>query len=98
MTVSTFLIELAYLTSFTGVTTEAIKRLTNKEFKCPNLIAAAVAVVSSLLYCMANSIVRDISLTDEYVCYILGLTIMTWLSSMVGYDKVKQLILQIKGE
>lgn len=95
-----FLIKALFLISaLTSLTVEAIKKLLNgKEIKySSNLIAAIVAVVLTVAISIGYIIYESIAVTPQIVITIIALTYLSFLASTVGFDKVKQLINQLKG-
>lgn len=99
MTLDVFLILLLAVSSLTALFTEAIKKLMDETGKTyhPNLIAGAVAVVLSVAIDAAYVITTETVLNDKLAVYLIALVLLSWLSSMLGYDKIKQTIMQIKG-
>lgn len=59
-----------------------------------NLLAAIVSVVTAGLICTAYIILTETVLTPKVWVYIVAVTILSWLCAMVGYDKVKETLLQ----
>ena len=95
-----FLIKALFLISaLTSLTVEAIKKLLNgKEIKySSNLIAAIVAVVLTVAISIGYIIYESIAVTPQIVITIIALTYLSFLAATVGFDKVKQLINQLKG-
>lgn len=95
-----FLTLLFVCTVLTGLFTEAIKRILNEiELKCPpNVLAGFVAVSVSTMTAYAYAVDTGALLTDKMMVYLIALVLLSWLSAMVGYDKVVQAINQIKKQ
>ncbi len=99
MNVTTFLIMLSAFSVISSLVTEAIKKMINDK---ANLSYNIIALVSALLigsigtaiYYQLNAIPFD---TNNIICIIL-MGFASGLVSMVGYDKVKQSILQITNK
>lgn len=96
MTLNVFLILLAAFASVSGLITEAIKTLiSDKKNLSYNLLALSVAMivgcVGSIIYYVFYSIPFN---ANNIICIIL-MGFASGLVSMLGYDKVKQTILQI---
>lgn len=99
MNIGVFLTLLMVVSVFTGLFTEAVKAVLDslgKKFPSSNLLAGIVAVVLSVLICVAYSTLYDIPFTDKMAIYYVALVLLGWLSAMVGYDKVIQALTQIK--
>ena len=97
MTVSLFLTILTVASSITCLVTEAIKKSFNEAGKTysSNVIALINALI---LGCCGTSVVyirAGIPFTIQNGVCILLMGVAVWLSSMIGYDKVIQLIKQI---
>lgn len=100
MTFETFLILLLVITSFTTLFVEGIKKIleeSGKTYKA-NILAGVTAAVLSVLVSAGYVIITETILNDKMWVYLIALVLLSWLSSMLGYDKIKQTILQIKGQ
>ena len=97
MTTDIFLMLLMAVSVLTGLFTEAVKGVLDalgKKFPS-NILAGIVAVVLSVLVSVTFSVLYDVPVTEKItVCYV-ALTLLSWLSAMVGYDKVIQALTQI---
>ena len=96
VTINTFLLGLMVTSTMTGLVTEAIKKILSEHgvrYK-PNTLAGIVSVVLSAAISIAYIIVTSLEVTTAVVVCAAILTIMSWLCSMVGYDKVMQTIQQ----
>jgi hypothetical protein len=99
MTVEIFMILLTFFSVVTSLCTEAVKKICDafNAAYASNLIALAAAVfiggVGTLIYYVFNGI--EFSTTNHICIYLMMAA--NWLGSMVGYDKVKQLIFQLSG-
>lgn len=99
MNMEIFLMLLMAVSVFTGLFTEAVK-ICLDYFKVnfsSNLLAGAVAVVLSLLVSAAYMLLAEIAYTDKMMVYLIALVLLSWLSAMVGYDKVIQALMQVKN-
>ena len=98
MTTDIFLMLLMATSVLTGLFTEAVKSVLDVlglKFPSSNILAGIVAVVLSALVSVAFSVLYDIPATEKVaVCYV-ALALLSWLSAMVGYDKVVQALTQI---
>lgn len=99
MTVEVFMILLTFFSVITSLCTEAVKKVCDSigATYASNIIALAVAVfvggAGTAVYYAFNNI--EPTLTNM-ICIFLMMG-ANWLGSMVGYDKVKQAIIQIGG-
>ena len=93
-----FLLGLTVSSTLNGLVTQAIKMILDEMKKTyyPNLISAIVSVVLSGALGGGYFFVNDISFASKEVIYIVAMMFMSWLSAMVGYDKVVQAITQFK--
>lgn len=98
MTLEYFLLMLMIVSVFTGLVTEGIKTLLEEagESYKANLLVGGVAVALSLLVGVAYIILMEAQINSKMAVYLIALVLLSWLSAMVGYDKVIQSIGQIK--
>ena len=98
MTLEMFLLLLMVVSIFTGLVTEALKKLLDeaKEPYRPNLLAGGVAVALSAMIGAAYMILTETWFNEKMAVYLIALVLLSWLSAMVGYDKVIQALTQIK--
>ena len=100
MTLENFLLLLMIVSIFTGLVTEGIKKLleeSKKTYKA-NFLAGGVDVVLSVLVGSGYIILMDAQINSKMAVYLIALILLSWLSAMVGYDKVMQAIAQIRGK
>lgn len=91
-----FLMSLLVVSTFTSLTTEAVKNLLwswNKTYQS-NIIAGAVSIVLSLATGISYVCFKGITVTNQTVICIIALVFLSWLCAMVGYDKVIQAVSQ----
>lgn len=83
---------------FTGLFTEGIKKLLDEMTVKyhSNFLAGGVAVVLSTLVGAGYLILTETQINDKMAVYLIALVLLSWLASMVGYDKVIQAIAQLK--
>ena len=100
MTIETFLMLLLAVSVFTGLFTEAVKIVMDGlgAKYCSNVLAGGVAVILSVLVSAAYVVLTETAYNNKMMVYLIALTLLSWLSAMVGYDKVIQAILQIRGK
>lgn len=98
MNLQTFLLLLLIISTFTSLAVEGIKVLLEERQKSyyANTLAAVVSVVMSAVVGAAYIIIIDAQLTASMMIYLIALVFLSWLCSMVGYDKVIQAISQFK--
>lgn len=100
MSLELFLTALLVVSIFTGLFTQGLKILLDEagwKYKA-NLLAGAVAIVLAVFVGIAYQILAEAAITDKMMVYLIALVLLSWLSAMVGYDKVVQAISQIRGE
>lgn len=89
---------LAFISVLTSLTVEAIKKILNeKEIDySSNLLAMIVSVVLTIIVCILYVLYFSIPFTVQTVIIMIALTFLSFLSSTVGFDKIKQLLEQLK--
>lgn len=93
-----FLVALLASSTLSGIATEAMKKILsewNISYKS-NTLAGAVAFCVSIGVSVCYILANQVAMTNEYIAYAMILTFMSWLCSMVGYDKVVQTISQLQ--
>ena len=82
----------------TNITVEAIKKiLNNGDTKySSNLLAVIVAIVMAIAVCGTYLVMNGIAFTTKVVVEMLIMTYGSFLVATVGYDKVMQMINQLK--
>lgn len=103
MTMEVFLIGLMVIATMTGIVTEAIKEfLKERNIKYyANALAGYVSVGLSFALSIGYIIVTETAVNAKLIVYLIALVLLSWLSAMIGYDKVIQAISQfkkVKGE
>lgn len=100
MSLEVFLTMLTIVSVFTSLFTEGIKNVMEEKKKryAPNIIAGIVAIVLSLAVSIGYLILYDVVLTAKYIVVMVALVALAWLAAMVGYDKVIQALVQIRGK
>ena len=99
MDVSTFLSLLCGFATLSGIITEIVKQFfKHKEGTSYNLIAIIVGLIVGISGAYVYFSLSNTQLTDSFIIISILMGIGTALSSMVGYDKIKQLILQLTGK
>lgn len=82
----------------TNLTVEGIKKLLNETTikYSSNVLAAVVAVLMSCAVCVIYLIMNDVAFTLKVGVEVCILMHLSFLTSTVGYDKVIQMIQQIR--
>lgn len=98
MSLEVFLLCLLIVSTLTGLFTEAIKKWLDERGKkyYSNALAGYVAVALSIAVGIAYVILVGTALNAQMAVYLIALILLSWLSAMVGYDKVMQAIAQFK--
>jgi hypothetical protein len=97
---SGFLISaLAIISVLTSLTVEALKKIFNeKGIKySSNLLAVIVSVILTIAICIGFVLYTGVPFTIQEVIIMIALTFLSFLSSTVGFDKVKQMLEQLGG-
>lgn len=83
----------------TNLTVEGLKKLLNDTTikYSSNVLAAIVSVVVALAISVMYMIMQDAVFTPKIGVQIASIMYLSFLSSTVGYDKVIQMIAQIKN-
>ena len=91
------MILLSLVATLSSLLTEAIKKVFNLDGKkiSLNLLAAIVAVVTSLLVSFGYLILFDLSFTPKVCVYIVALCLLGFVTSTTSYDKIKETIKQL---
>jgi hypothetical protein len=92
ISVGSFLLLLCSL--FTGLIVEAIKKMWVVDK--PNVLAAIVSVVVGTAVPVSYIIVMEITINAPVILFIVSMVVLSWLSAMLGYDKVIQTINQLR--
>lgn len=98
MSMQVFLMLLFIVSVLVGLTVEAIKVISVKEDRATNLTAGITSVVISVFVGVFYCILAKVTFNAQIVIYLIALVFLSWLCSMVGYDKVVQTIKQIKDK
>ena len=98
MPISFLTTALLIVSVITNLTVEGIKKLLDEMTVKyhSNFLAGGVAVVLSTLVGAGYLILTETQINDKMAVYLIALVLLSWLASMVGYDKVIQAIAQLK--
>ena len=94
-----FLLMLMLTASMTTLITEALKKMLSDMHKSVpnNLLAGAASIVTSGGISAGYIILNEVQLNAATGVHIAALILLSWLCAMLGYDKVKQTLTQIRG-
>lgn len=98
MTVEAFIIMLAILSTATSLFTEAVKKFLDSiemKYAC-NIVALYCAVIVGMIGMASYYIFINAPVTITNITTAILMIIANWISAMVGYDKVIQVIKQIE--
>lgn len=97
MSLSVFLMLLLIVSTFTGLVTEAVKKLLHEKGKTyyANALAGYISAVLSIAVGAAYIILTGVAFDAQMAVYLIALLFLSWLAAMVGYDKVVQTITQM---
>lgn len=87
---------LALISVLTSLTVEALKKLLGDAKYSANLLAAIVSVILSIAVCLGYLIYTGTAFTAQVAVIIVAMTFLSFLASMVGFDKIRQLFEQLK--
>lgn len=98
VTFEVFLAGLLLVSMLTSLVTEAIKKLMSEYEAKPksNTLAAIAATVLSVLLGIGYGLMTNADFNVQYVISVLALSFLSWLCSMVGYDKVVAILQSLK--
>lgn len=94
-----FLMGLMAVSVLTGVATEALKKLldaVNAKYQS-NILSGLVALVLAVGVGVAYVVVMGLGFTPQIIVCLVFLVFASWLCAMIGYDKVVQVINQLKN-
>lgn len=94
--VSFFAAGLAALSVLTGLFTEAMKKLLENYVYSANILAAFMAVLVGVAYCIGYAVFKEVVVDSNYILSSIGLIACSWVGSMIGYDKIMQLFDQVR--
>ena len=99
MTVTMFLMLLSAFSVISGLVTECIKKLVNDKVNLSwNVTALVVALIIGSCGCFIYYQLSAITFTLNNIIYAILMGLASGLVSMIGYDKVKQAVLQIANK
>lgn len=93
-----FLTGLFFVSVLTTLTVEAIKKLIGDKPHNSNLLAAIVSTVLSICVAVFYVLYNGLAVNIQIILVTVAFAFFSWLASMVGFDKIKQLLEQFKKE
>lgn len=96
----TFLLGLMIISTFTSLVTEAIKKILSEHNKTysANTLAGMVSAVLSVGISVGYFVWTGTAFTSQSIICIIAMVVLSWLCSMIGYDKVVGVIGQFKNK
>lgn len=94
----TFLLGALIISTVTGLVTEAVKKILteHKVTYHANTLVGLIATILSAAMGVGYIMLSGVGFTSQTIIYLVILIFISWLCSMVGYDKVIQAIKQFK--
>lgn len=87
---------LACISILTSLTVEAIKKIVGDKIKISyNLLAAIIAIILTIAVSAGYLIYTGTAFTAQIAVIIIAMVFLSFLSSTVGFDKIKQMIEQL---
>lgn len=98
MTLSYITTAILAVALITNLTVEGIKKLLDETSikYSSNLLAAIISVIVAVCISVMYLIMNDITITAKIGVQIVAIMYLSFLASTVGYDKVIQMIEQLK--
>lgn len=100
ITLELFLVLLFAVSILTGLFVEGIKKFCSDFDHTPfppNVLSGIVAIVLSVFISIAYCVFMEVTLSVQLIIIFIALALLSWLCAMIGYDKVVQALMQIKG-
>ena len=93
-----FLLIMLITSTMTGLVTQAIKVIFNEHSITyrANTLAGVIAAILSAAISLGYCVITDVVFSANIIVCLVALVFLSWLGSMVGYDKVIQAISQFK--
>lgn len=99
MTITTFILLITVCSAASGILTEAIKtwfKNAGKNYSA-NLIALINAIVIGCGGTAFTYVLMNINFNLSNILCLILMSVIVWIGSMIGYDKIIQLATQIAG-
>jgi len=97
MNTGVLLTALAIVSALTTLTVQGIKKILDESGKTyrSNLLAGAVAIALSVACVIGYVLYYGQPFTEQVAVAMIAFAFLSWLCSMTGFDKIKQLIEQL---
>lgn len=98
MPIQVFLVMLLACSIFTSLIVEGLKKMLDnkgRQLASSNITVAVVAIVLALAVSVGYAFYVGLTFTVQYIICMVALCVLSWLCSMVGYDKVMQALGQL---
>lgn len=93
MSVEIFVYVIMAISIVTGLVVEALKMIIPRNDY--NIIAGFVAVILTVIAATGYALWNEILIDTKYIIFFTGVAFASWLSAMLGFDKIKQALIQI---
>lgn len=99
MSLNFLITALSVISIVTGFVVEGVKKLLNNtKFKySSNLLAVVVSVLITIIAAVAYIVINEIKFSSLILFEIIGMALLSFLVSTIGYDKVIQMLKQISS-
>ena len=99
MTISLFLTLVTVLSLAVSLIVEAVKKLFEgtKITYSTNVVVLIISIIVGVAGTAMSYIALGIPFTPPNIVCMLGMAVAVWVGSMLGYDKVLQMVEQIKN-
>lgn len=99
ISLQTFFLGLMITSALAGLVTEAVKKILKEHSIAyhANTLTGIVSAVLSIAVSACYILFTGIGFNSQTIIYAIALIFLSWLCSMVGYDKVVQTFTQIKA-
>ena len=89
---------LLIISILTALAVEGIKKILQEKNKSysANILAVIVSSIITIIYCVSDAVWNDTVIDTKLVWYIIDMILLSSIVAMVGYDKFKQAVLQLK--
>lgn len=96
MSVEIFVYVIMAVSIITSLVVEALKMIIKRTDY--NVIAGFVSIILTIFAAAGYAIWYNVAIDAKYIIFFIGVAFASWLSAMLGFDKVKQAVIQIGGK
>lgn len=99
MSLEVFLLGLMIVSTLTSLATEAAKKILdemNMKYHS-NMLACVMSIVLSAGVGISYTVLTETAWNDKMAVILIALMLLSWMTAMVGYDKVVQAVSQFKS-